>query len=167
MSLGTFRSILKFVTGGEPTPEERRELFKEAALMALARATIADTHIEAREVAAVQAVLERITGDRVEIADIQLAARSELFERQPLSKYLSDVGRKLEPTDRTAIVHGLADVIRSDKHVSFFETAYFDNVATALGATPSEIIGLIAEPPGSRLAASRAAESAQPESSAR
>ena len=50
MGLVEFDGILKFIGGGKPTPEERRELFKEAALMALARATSVDANIKKIEV---------------------------------------------------------------------------------------------------------------------
>ena len=147
MSLVDFGNILKFTRGGEPTPEEKKQLFKEATLMALARATSADTNIQNVEVEAVQQILKRVTGEEVSVADIQVAAGSELFEKQPLEKYLSGVGRKLEARDRTTIIHSLAEVIRSDERVSHFETDYFDMVANALKVTPSEIIGLVAEAP--------------------
>ena len=147
MSLVDFGNILKFVSGGEPTPEERKQLFKEAALMALARATSADTNIHLLEVEAVQQILKKVTGEEVSGADIRIAAKSELFEKQPLEKYLSGVGRKLEAKDRMTILHSLAEVIRSDERVSHFETDYFDMVANALKATPSEIVGLVAEAP--------------------
>ena len=147
MSLVDFGYILKFLRDGEPTVEEKQQLFKEAALMALARATSADTNIRDIELEAVQRVLKRVTGEEVSVVDIGVAAESELFERQPLEKYLSGVGRKLEAEDRMAIVHSLADVIRSDERVSHFETDYFDMVARALKVTPSEIIGLVAAAP--------------------
>jgi len=147
MSLVDFENILKFVRGGEPTPEERKQLFKEAALMALARATSADTNIHHLEVEAVQQILKKVTGEEVSVADIEVAAGSRLFEKQPLEKYLSGVGRKLEAKDRMTIVHCLAEVIRSDERVSHFETDYFDMVANSLKMTPSEIIGLVAEAP--------------------
>ena len=145
MSLVDFGNILKFVRGGEPTPEEKQQLFNEAVLMALARATSADTNIHPLEVEAVQQILKKVTGEEVSGADIRIAAKSELFEKQPLEKYLSGVGRKLEAKDRVTILHSLAEVIRSDERVSHFETDYFDMVANALKATPSEIIGLVAE----------------------
>ena len=147
MSLVDFGNILKFVRGGEPTPEEKKQLFKEAALMALARATSSDTNIHHLEVEAVQQILKEVTDEEVSVADIRVAAGSELFEKQPLEKYLSGVGRKLEAKDRMIIMHSLAEVIRSDERVSHFETDYFDMVANALKVTPSEIIGLVAEAP--------------------
>lgn len=142
MSLLDFGCLLRFVRGGDPSPEEKHELFREAALLALARATSADTHIDNIEVETVQRVLDDLIGAQISVADIRLAAKSELFERQPLEKYLSDVTGKLEPADRTAILRGLGDVIRSDERISRFETDYFDGVARALEATPSEIAGL-------------------------
>ena len=145
MSLVKFGNILKFIRGGEPTPEEKKQLFKEAALMTLARATSADTNIQRVEVRAVQQILKNMTGEEVSVADIRVAADSELFEKQPLEKYLSGVGRKLDAKDRMAIIHSLAEVIRSDERVSRFETDYFDLVADALRATPSQIVGLVPE----------------------
>ena len=147
MSLAKFGNILKFIRGGDPTPEEKQQLFKEAALMALARATSADTNIQRVEVEAVQRILREITGEEVSVSDVRVAASSELFEKEPLEKYLSGVGRKLETKDRSIILHSLAEVIRSDERVSQFETDYFDLVANALKATPSEIIGLVSEAP--------------------
>ncbi len=147
MGLADFANILKFIRGGDPTPEEKKQLFKEAAFMALARATSADTNIKHVEVKTVQQILMNVTGEEVSIAEIRVAARSDLFEKQPLEKYLSGVGRKLEASDRTTIMQSLAEVIRSDERVSPFETDYFDMVANALKATPSEIVGLVAEEP--------------------
>ncbi len=150
MSLVKFGNILKIIRGGEPTPEEKRQLVKETALMALARATSADTNIQRVEVRAVQQILKNMTGEEVSVADIRVAADSELFEREPLEKYLSGVGRKLEAKDRMTIIRSLAEVIRSDERVSHFETDYFDMVANALKATPSEIIGFVSEDPQAR-----------------
>jgi len=143
MSLVNFGSVLKFVRGGEPDPEEKKQLFKEVALMALARATSADTNIQGVEVETVQRILRNATGEDVSIADIRLAAHSEVFEKEPLEKYLSGVGRKLDVGDRVSIMLSLAEVIRSDERVAQFEIDYFDMVANALRATPSEIAGLV------------------------
>ena len=145
MNSAKFGSILKFIRGGEPTLEEKKQLFKEAALMTLARATSADTNIQRVEVEAVQQILKNTTGEQISTADIRVAANSDLFEKEPLEKYLAGVGRKLEAKDRVAIIASLAEVIRSDERISHFETDFFDTVAGALRATPSEIIGLIPE----------------------
>ena len=147
MGLIEFKNILKFLRGDEPTADEKNELFKEAALMVLARATSADTNMKAIEVKTVQEILQRVTGEEISLADIRTAAHSELFERRPLDKYLSGVGRKLDVKERVTILHCLADVIRSDQRISHFEADYFDMVAGALKATPSEIVGLVADKP--------------------
>jgi len=142
MSLVEFKSIRKFIGGGEPTPDERKELFKEAALMALARATSVDAHIKKIEVEVVQRILAETTGDEISGADIRTAAKSEIFERKPLDKYLSGVGRKLDSRERMTILHCLAEVLMSDEKITDSETTYYDMVAKALKATPSEIAGL-------------------------
>jgi len=144
MPLQEFRNILKFLGGGEPTPEERKQLFKEVALMTLARATAADTNIKAVEVDTVQRILQEVTGEPVSIADIEVAARSDLFEKKPLDRYLAGVGKKLDAVDRVTLLGSLAEVVRSDERISPFEIAYFDMVGDALKATPSEIAGLVA-----------------------
>jgi uncharacterized tellurite resistance protein B-like protein len=144
MSLVEFKNILKFLRDDEPTAVEKKEIFKEAALMVLARATSADTSIKTVEVESVQEILKRVTGEEISLADIRVAAQSELFERTPLDKYLSGVGRKLDTQQRVAILHCLAEVIRSDERISHFETDYFDMVAGALKVTPSELVGLVA-----------------------
>ena len=147
MSLVKFGNILKFIRGGEPTSEEKKQLFKEVALMALARATSADTNIQGVEVETVHRILNKVTGDEISIADIRVAAHSEIFEKEPLEKYLSGVGRKLDAKDRMTIMHCLAEVIRSDERIDQFEIDYFDMVASALNATPSELSGLVLETP--------------------
>jgi uncharacterized tellurite resistance protein B-like protein len=147
MSLLEFRNILRFIRGDDPSPEEKRELFKEAALMALARATSADTNIERVELETVRMILAKVTGEDFSIADVRVAANSEVFEEMPLARYLAGVARKLDAEDRMIIVNSLADVIRSDERISHFETDYFDMVTNALNLTPSEIVGLIAAPP--------------------
>ena len=143
MSLLDFGTIMKYFTD-ETTDEDRRELFQEVALMVLARATSSDTNIRSVEVTAVQQVLKEITGEEISEPDIRIAAKSEAFERQPLEKYLAKVGPKLSRSDRITIVRSLARVIQSDERISTFEIDYVDSTVNALGATPSEIIGLSA-----------------------
>ncbi len=145
MSLMEFANVLKFLRSGEPSAEQKKELLKEVALMTLARATSSDTNIQTVELESVQKILMRVTGEEIGLADIRTAAQSEIFERQPLDKYLAGVGRKLDASGRMIILRCLAEVIRSDARVSHFETDYFDMVAGALSATPSEIVGLVAD----------------------
>jgi uncharacterized tellurite resistance protein B-like protein len=145
MSIVEFRRILKIFGGGETTPEEEKQLFDEALLMTLARATSSDTNIRPVEVEAVQQILKEEAGEDISVATIRTAAASELFESSPLEKYLSKVGRQLTTRDRVKIVEALAKVIKSDVRVSPFETDYFDMVAEALKITPSELAGLVAD----------------------
>ena len=142
MSRADFKNILRFLGGGEPTAEQRAELFKEVALMALARATSADTNIRPIEIETVQRILKDVAGAEIAQADIRVAAKSALFETKPLDRYLAGVGRKLSSAERATLLRALAEVIRSDERISHFETDYFDMVATALKATPSEIASL-------------------------
>ena len=136
--------IAEFFGGGEPSPEEQRELFQQAALMTLARATSADTNIKEVEIEQVCAVLERITGETVRVSEVRLAANSKLFESAPLEKYLAGVSRKLPSPDRVTIVEALAEVIRSDERISSLEIDFFNTVAAALNVTAAELAGLFA-----------------------
>ena len=65
----------------EPAEDEKNELFKEVALMILARATSADTNMQHVEVEFVQETLKRVTGESFTIPEIKIAAHSEIFER--------------------------------------------------------------------------------------
>jgi uncharacterized tellurite resistance protein B-like protein len=121
-------------------------LMKELLILVLARATSADTNVEDSEVAAVQATLLDVIGETISEADIRLAAQSEMFERQSLDRYLKKATRKLDDEDRVLILQSLIRVLRSDDHIREFELDYFDRVANALKATPSEIAGLRAGP---------------------
>jgi uncharacterized tellurite resistance protein B-like protein len=57
------------------------------------------------------------------------------------SNHLSGVGRKLSSQERIALLHNLAK-LEIDQQVTESEANYFDMVANALKATPSEIAGL-------------------------
>lgn len=144
MSLLNFESITKLVReSGEK--KHKQELFKEVMLMVLARATRADSNVEKVEIAQVREVLKETTGEEFSEADILTAASSAAFETQPLGRYLSSATRKLSENERVIILASLASVIRSDDEIRHFELDFFDTVALALKASPSEIAGLIVE----------------------
>lgn len=124
---------------------ERETLFKEALLLTLARAADADTIVRAVEVKTVRKIVQRETGEDVSDADVRVASASELYERAPLSSYLSQVSRSLLPRQRARIVRCLSEVIKSDREVTEHEIDFFDQVVTALNATPAEIVGLVSE----------------------
>jgi uncharacterized tellurite resistance protein B-like protein len=145
MSIATLGKVLKVFGGGEPDAGERQQLFKETLLMTLARASSSDTNVQSVEVDKVREIVQRVTGEDVSVADIRVAARSELFESTPLEKYLSRVSAKLKPADRAVIMSSLAEVIGSDIEVSQLEVEFFNKVAGALGATPAELAGLVVD----------------------
>lgn len=145
MSLINFESLTSlFQNSG--SDDTSKQLMKEVLLLVLARATSADKNVDPSEIAAVQAVLSEVLGETISAADIKVAGQSELFERQTLDRYLNKAARKLNDEDRVLILQCLIRVLRSDDHIREFELDYFDRVANALKATPSEIAGLRAGP---------------------
>lgn len=142
MGIADLGNVLKIFRGSEIDEEEQRELFNEVLLMVLARASSSDTAIQSIEVQTIQDIVERETGNAVTQQDVRRAARTELYESTPLDKYLASAAKKLIDRDRVAIVHLLAEIIRSDTDVSVLEIDFFNMVAGALRATPAEIAGL-------------------------
>ena len=145
MSKLEFKNILHLFGGGELSDEEKQDLFVEALLMTLARATSSDTNIEPVEVETVGKIILDETGTEIETARIRVAAASELFETQPLEKYLSKTSHKLPESDRIRIVRALARVIKSDVRVSATEIEFFNMVASALHVSPAGLAGLSAD----------------------
>lgn len=145
MSIASLAGVLKIFGGSEPTPEEQAQLAKEVMLMTLARATSADTNIKVIEVEKVQEVLKARTGEDFAANDIRVAAKSAIYERAPLAKYLSTSAKKLPVADRVAIAHALADVVNADGRVSSLEMDFYNEVVAALDLTPGQLMGLIPE----------------------
>ena len=143
MSISNFSNILKIFGGGEPTEEEKQELFKEVAVMTLARATASDTNIKPVEIETVRLILERVTGEEITDAEVRVQANSKLFESEPLEKYLTRAGRVLDVGDRITIAEALAEVIVSDAKVTKKEVTFFNMVAEAFQLTPAELAGLV------------------------
>ena len=138
-----FTSITKLVRDNSGKVKHKQELFQEVLLMVLARATRADSNVEKVEIARVREVLKQQLDMDFSDAEIRTAASSEIFETQSLERYLASATRKLDERERTIILIALASVIRSDEEIRVFELDFFDRVALALRATPSEIAGLI------------------------
>ena len=145
MGIADLGNVLKIFGGSDISPEEQQALFKEVLLMVLARASSSDTSIQSIEVKTIRDIVERETGDVIDEKDVRRAARTELYETTPLDKYLGSAGKKLLHRDRVAIVHLLAEVIKSDTEVSVLEVDFFNMVAGALQATPAEVAGLSAD----------------------
>ncbi len=135
--------VKKIFGGGAPSPEQQRDLFKEVLLMTLARAASADSNTHPCEIETVQRVLKEATGDEISLADIRVAAASELFETAPLDKYLSSVAGSLTTSDRVTVAKSLAEVIRSDVKVGREETAFFNTIVEALDISAAELAGLV------------------------
>ena len=141
MSLINFETLSSlFRSSGSDA--NQKQLLKEVLLMVLARATSADKNIDPGELDIVQEILKEVTGETFSHGDIHTAANSEIFERVPLDRYLTRATRKLDDEDRFLILQSLIRVLNSDNHMREFEIDYFDRVAHALKATPSEIAGL-------------------------
>ena len=144
MAIADLKNVLKIFGGADVTEEQQNELFKEVLLMTLARAADADINIQSVEVERIQEILKAHTGDDFSSADIRVAARAELYAESTLRKYLASVRNKMTDAHRAETIQALADVFRSDSNVSVLEIDFFDGVAVALQATPSQIAGLVA-----------------------
>jgi uncharacterized tellurite resistance protein B-like protein len=144
MGIADLGNVLKIFGGSDISAEEQQALFQEVLLMVLARASSSDSSIQSIEVTTIRDIVERETGNAIDEQDVRRAARTELYETTSLDKYLASASRKLLDRDRVAIVHLLADVIRSDTEVSVLEVDFFNRVVGALQATPAEIAGLSA-----------------------
>ena len=142
MSISSLKGVLKIFGGGDLSPEEEAQLFKEVALMTLARATSADSNINQVEVEKARSVLVASTGEDFSEADIRVAAQSAIFESAPLERYVRSSARKLSWWHRLSIARALAEVSKVDERVSELEINFFNQIAGALDLTPSQLIGL-------------------------
>lgn len=135
-------STIKELISDRGAGKSHEVLYKEVLLLVLARAARADSNIESIEIAHVQEALKEATGDEYSKADILTAASSEIYETHSLKRALANATRKLSDEDRINILNCLESLIRSDNQIRYSELEFFDYVATALQATPSEIAGL-------------------------
>ncbi len=140
MIQSSLTSILNLFQFGSQQSQE--DLFNEATLMILARATSSDSNINTREVETVQTIVKETTGEEVSSADVRLAANSRLYESAPLDRYLASTSKVLSFDQRLQIMNALVSVIKSDDIISNREIAFFNNVATAFGITPADVLGL-------------------------
>jgi len=145
MALANLNIVRKIFGGGEPSDEERAELYKETLLLTLSRASSSDTDINPVEVDSVVGIIERETGQSITSADVRVAAASELYETAPLDQYLGRASRSMKPPERARVMQCLAEVIESDVRISPREIEFFNRVAKALQVTPADIAGLFEE----------------------
>ncbi len=144
MAIADFSSVLKIFSASLPSEEKQTELYREALLMTLARASMSDAHIHPVEIETIQQIMQRETAQELTEADIRKAARQDLYESANLRKYLRSVRHQLKAEDRIKIVQALADVIKSDTKISVLEIDFFNRVADALRITPAQLVGLTA-----------------------
>lgn len=142
MAIADLSSILKIFGGSSPSDEEQKGLFGEVLLMILGRASSSDANMHPVEIATIQQIMERETGQELTEADIRRAARPELYADANLRKYLRTVQKQLKSEDRAAIARTLSEVIKSDCDISVLEIDFFNRVAEALQITPAELVGL-------------------------
>ena len=145
MGIANLSHVLKIFSGSDLNSEEEGVLFGEVLLMTLARASSSDANTHPVEVETVRKIVLEATGEDVSGADVRVAAASELYETASLEKYLLSCGRRLSPSSRVTTVEALAEVIKSDTQVTSREVQFFDMVARALGVTPAELAGLVAD----------------------
>ena len=141
MALINFSS-LKNMISNRGDDNDTKALFEEVLLLVLARASRVDSSIDSIEIRHVQRALKEITGTEYSEAEVQTAASSEIFETQSLEKTLSKASGKLSSENKAAILRCLAELLQSDDVIRDPELEFFDHVAVALRASPSEIAGL-------------------------
>jgi uncharacterized tellurite resistance protein B-like protein len=142
MAWADLGKVLKIFGGSELSAAEKDDLAKEVMLMVLARATAADTNIKQVEVDTVCRVLKTHTGTDFSSADVRVAAKSSLYEKAPLDRYVTSAARRLDPRARLKIAIALKEVVHSDERISDHEISFFNNVVNALDLTPAMLMGL-------------------------
>jgi len=135
-------SSLKNMMTNHGQDNDASALFEEVLLLVLARASRVDSNIESIEVRHVQKALKEMTGAEYSEAEVQTAASSEIFETQSLERTLAKASGNLSSENKAQILHCLAELLQSDDAIRHPELEFFDHVAAALRASPSEIAGL-------------------------
>jgi uncharacterized tellurite resistance protein B-like protein len=141
MALINFSSLKNMMTN-HGQDNDARALFEEVLLLVLARASRVDSNVESIEVRHVQKALKEMTGAEYSEAEVQTAASSEIFETQSLERTLAKASGNLSSENKAQILHCLAELLQSDDAIRHPELEFFDHVAAALRASPSEIAGL-------------------------
>ena len=138
MAFGNLSNVLGIFGRSSSGRKTRDEIYAEVLLTTLARASKADAHIHPSEIEIIQQIMRRETGQEFTEADIRKASRSEVNESANLRKYLRSMQSRLNDERKSTILQALADVIRSDTHISVLEVDFFNRVADALRIAPTE-----------------------------
>ena len=139
MPLVAMENILGLFRGRELDEEQKKEAVREALMLTLARATVADTNIAGHEIATVQRIISDAVGQDVSEKDIRVAAISDLFKERTLEKYLSNIAGKIGIDNCKMIATALAEVIKADGKVGPFEEDFFNGVVKALGLSHADV----------------------------
>lgn len=126
--------------------QSKEDVFNEAVLMTLARATSADSNIKNIEIETVQQNVKATTGEDVSIADVRVAANSHLYETASLERYLASAAKIMSTDQKISILNALISVIQSDERVTSKEIRFFNMVTHALDVTPADVLGLHLHP---------------------
>lgn len=118
---------------------EKRTLSNEVLFRTLSRMSSADTNIRPVEVETIRNIYLDMTGDEVSTSEVRVAAQADLYERQPFKKYLAGVQAQIDGDDKKLIMKALTAVIKADGRVSPFEVDFFNEVASALKLSPSDL----------------------------
>lgn len=127
---------------------EEGNLLHDTLLRTLARMSYADANINCGEVETIRRIYNDVTGKDVSEADVRVASRADLYERQPFDKYLLGVQKKISTEDKMVIMRALAEVIRVDGNVSPGEIDFFNQVGNALKLNPADLKELTGEAAG-------------------
>ena len=135
-------NLISSLFSDNPNEEQVEELFNEVLLVTLARATKADSNIHPVEVELVKEKVEEVTGLRVSVKDVRVAANSELFERTTLDNLLGRVSSLVTIDKKIVLMKALSDILKADQRVTEREIRFFNRVSRSLSVTPADIIGL-------------------------
>ena len=143
MAIHFLESVRKIFGGTEPTEEEREKLVQEVMLMVLARATAADTNISGLEVDMVRDIIRARIGVELTTADVRVAANSEIFEEQPLPRFVASSRANLTEEERSDIMSALTEIISADDRIGTREIAFYDQIAEALEMPSAADSGIV------------------------
>jgi uncharacterized tellurite resistance protein B-like protein len=144
MAFSKLGNVLNIFSGSSTSEMTQDELYEEVLLTTLAQASRADANIHPVEIETIQQIMLRETGQELTEADIRKASRSEVNGSTKLRKYLRNVQSRLNDENKTMILRGLVDVIKSDTHINVLEIDFFNRVADALRISSTEQFELTA-----------------------
>ena len=139
MKLISPRSSSKFLKNF--AKNQNTQALKTALMFtALARTAAADSNVKDIEVKKVQEIMRRVASADCSSASINVAAKSRLFERMPLQRFVSRAAKHLSLDDRREVAQAIAEVCQADGRVSDMEAQYFNGMVSLLGLSAAELM---------------------------